>query len=51
MLSDEDEQPDPQRLAAQLRNEGLNNAKIGERLGVHRNTVGKWLNGHGKVAA
>lgn len=47
---DEDEQPDPKELAAQLRSEGLSNAQIGDRLGVHRNTVGKWLNGAGKVA-
>lgn len=41
----DDVQPDPKMLAAQLRDEGLNNAQISERLGVHRNTVGKWLNG------
>jgi DNA-directed RNA polymerase specialized sigma24 family protein len=47
---DDDEQPDPQKLAVQLQSEGLNKSQISERLGVHRNTVGKWLNGHSKVA-
>jgi hypothetical protein len=48
---DEDEQPDPQKLAVQLRNEGLKNAQIGERLGVHRNTISKWLSDANRVAA
>jgi hypothetical protein len=51
MQPDNEEQPDPQRLAAQLRDEGLTNLQIGDRLGVHRNTVGKWLNGASKVSA
>lgn len=42
-LTTEDVQPDPRTVAAQLRTEGLSIAQIGEQLGVHRNTVGKWL--------
>lgn len=42
-LATDDVQPDPRTVAAQLRTEGLSIAQIGEQLGVHRNTVGKWL--------
>ena len=38
-----DESPDPRALAVQLAGEGLTRAQISERLGVHRNTVGKWV--------
>ena len=50
VATEDDAQPDPRAVAAQLRSEGLSNAQIGEQLGVHRNTIGKWLNGAIKVA-
>ena len=43
---DEDE-PDNKALAQSLATEGLTRAQIGERLGVHPSTVGRWLNGRG----
>lgn len=47
----EDAQPavDKAQRARQLKSEGLSNVQIGDVLGVHRNTVGAWLNGHSKV--
>ena len=42
-FDDEDSQPEPRTVAAQLRSEGLSIAQISEQLNVHRNTVGKWL--------
>lgn len=35
--------------ARQLKSEGLNNVQIADALGVHRNTVSAWLNGHSKA--
>jgi DNA-directed RNA polymerase specialized sigma24 family protein len=37
---------DDKARALQLKSEGLTNAQIAAELNVHRNTVGKWLNGH-----
>lgn len=48
---DEDAQPEPRTVAAQLRSEGLSIAQISEQLNVHRNTVGKWLNSSKKENA
>lgn len=38
-----DDVPEPRALAVQLVAEGLTYAQVSERLGVHRNTVGKWV--------
>ncbi len=46
-VQDDEATNDPKVLARLLKDEGLTDGQIGERLGVHRNTVGKWL----KVAA
>lgn len=47
----DDAQPpvDKVQRARQLKSEGLSNVQIGDALGVHRNTVGAWLNGHNKA--
>lgn len=47
----EDAQPAVSKAqrARQLKSEGLSNVQIGDALGVHRNTVGAWLNGHSKA--
>ena len=39
------DEPDNKSLAQSLATEGLTRAQIGERLGVHPSTVGRWLNG------